>query len=1158
MDPYAAPAAVDVAAIHLVPDLLCLEWILANHENPQGAYQAGFAGDGVRVAILDTGIDLTHPDLTPNLDVGLGENCMTPGQPPQDGHGHGTHVAGTVAAADNDLGVIGVAPHARLVPFKVLDDSGSGEWSNLICAVDIITGYATDADPSNDIRVANMSLGDVGGIGTCTDGSIREAICTSVAAGVTYIAAAGNSTVDASGFIPAAFPEVIAVSAVTDLDGEPGGNGGCWLFFYYCDDTLAEFSNYGATIDVAAPGTQIYSDWTGGGYATEMGTSMASPHVAGVAALLLSAFPTLTPADIEDRLKTTGECPNGAFADADGTGDCTGKGQWGNDPDGIAEPLVNAVNALQGGIPGDRRPTVHITAPVDGSSVNGPIVVTASATDDVGVTKVEFSVNGVLAATDTDGTNGWSMPWDPATVDAGVYSFTAKATDTAGQTSKNVVSVQARANVQGNWVGNFGVDGYVLANWNGDDTDLSSLPAGATFTIEQGARYTWADTTTEVRALVDPTGTERRSQTWYDVNEFRAHLSFAAAYTGTLHLYALDWDAYGGNRYETVTVDDGHGPQTVQLTNSFIDGAWIHAPITVAAGGTVAIDIRKVSGESAVVAGLFLGGPGSIPPPPPGPPPPTVDRPGVQGTWVGNYGNDGYVLGDWTGSGELVSLPAGVTYTLEQGSRYSFAAPTTDVRALQSPNAVERRARTWFDGSQIRIRLTFASAYAGDLHLYALDWDSYGPRGEKVSVDDGQGQRGATLAAGSFVQGTWVHFAISVPAGGSVVIKVDRTAGGNGVLAGLFLGGPGPLPPPPPPPLTVDLPGVKGTWVGTYGSDGYVLANWTGSGELVSLPAGVTYTLEQGSRYSWAAPTTDVRALQSPDAVERRARTWFDSSEIRVRLTFTAAYTGTLNAYAVDWDSYGPRGENVSIDDGRGLRTASLAANSFVQGAWVHGSIVVPAGGAVVVTVNKTTGGNGVLSGLFLDPAAPATAPGAPTGLTATAGNGQVGLTWTAPSSDGGSPITGYTATASPGGATCSVGGSTLGCTISGLTNGTTYSFTVRATNAVGTGPASAPATATPATVPGAPRNLNAKPGSPRGVSLTWQAPTSNGGAAITGYRIYRSTSTGTETFLIAVGTVTSFTDTTTTSGGRYYYKVTAVNAVGEGPQSAEANARAK
>ncbi len=130
--------------------------------------------------------------------------------------------------------------------------------------------------------------------------------------------------------------------------------GGCWLFFFFCDDTLAELSNFGATIDVTAPGTQITSDWTGGGYATEMGTSMASPHVAGVAALMVAANPSLKPADIEALLKTSGECPNGALVDADGRGDCVGKGQWGNDHDGNAERLVNALNAVEdaGGTPG--------------------------------------------------------------------------------------------------------------------------------------------------------------------------------------------------------------------------------------------------------------------------------------------------------------------------------------------------------------------------------------------------------------------------------------------------------------------------------------------------------------------------------------------------------------------------------------------------------------------------------------------------------------------------------------------------------------------------------------------------------------------------------------------------------------------------------------
>ena len=152
---------------------------------------------------------------------------------------------------------------------------------------------------------------------------------------------------------------------------------------------------------------------------------MASPHVAGVAALLKSAYPSLTPADVQDLLKTTGSCPNGQLADADGTGTCAGKGQWGNDPDGIAEPLVNALNAVAGGTPGDRRPTVHITSPAGGAAVSGVVSVTATATDDVGVTRVEFLVNGRLVATDTNGADGWSTTWDASAVDGGYYTFTA-------------------------------------------------------------------------------------------------------------------------------------------------------------------------------------------------------------------------------------------------------------------------------------------------------------------------------------------------------------------------------------------------------------------------------------------------------------------------------------------------------------------------------------------------------------------------------------------------------------------------------------------------------------------------------------------------------------------------------------------------------------
>lgn len=282
-------------------------------------------GTGVNVAVIDTGIDLTHPDLAANI-VG-GKNCST-GKSYSDGNGHGSHVAGTIAAVNNTTGVVGVAPEAKLWAVRVLNNAGSGSWSSVICGIDFVTSKA----PANGgpITVANMSLGgtgsDDGNCGLSNNDALHQAICRSVAAGVTYLVAAGNETDNSSKHVPAAYDEVITVSALSDSDGKSGGTGGAPS----CrtsekDDYFASFSNYGADVDIAAPGVCILSTWKGGGYNTISGTSMASPHVAGVAALYIATHPGATPAQVRSALIAA------AFA-----------GPIAGDPDSTKEGVVNA------------------------------------------------------------------------------------------------------------------------------------------------------------------------------------------------------------------------------------------------------------------------------------------------------------------------------------------------------------------------------------------------------------------------------------------------------------------------------------------------------------------------------------------------------------------------------------------------------------------------------------------------------------------------------------------------------------------------------------------------------------------------------------------------------------------------------------------------
>ncbi len=236
----------------------------STQETPWGITRVGGPGDGTGKTawIIDTGIDLDHPDL--NVDVGRSANFARGGKGPDDGNGHGTHVAGTVAAINNNIDVVGVAAGATVVAVRVLDNSGSGTISGVTAGVDYVAANASNGD------VANMSL-----TGTGHWNSLHNAVASAAQGGIKFSLAAGNAGSNASGYEPAHVNHnnVYTVSAIAS------------------NDCLASWSNYGnPPVDYAAPGVGVLSTKKGGGTTTYSGTSMAAPHVAGI--LLLGSIRT--------------------------------------------------------------------------------------------------------------------------------------------------------------------------------------------------------------------------------------------------------------------------------------------------------------------------------------------------------------------------------------------------------------------------------------------------------------------------------------------------------------------------------------------------------------------------------------------------------------------------------------------------------------------------------------------------------------------------------------------------------------------------------------------------------------------------------------------------------------------------------------------------
>ncbi|MCT7352187.1 S8 family peptidase [Streptomyces sp. 15-116A] len=282
------------------------------------------AGQGVTAYVIDTGVRITHSDFGGRASNGY--DAIDNDNTAQDGHGHGTHVAGTVAG-----NAYGVAKKAKVVAVRVLDNSGSGTTAQVVAGIDWVARNAVKP------AVANMSLG--GGADSALDTAVRNAI----ASGVTFVVAAGNESTNASTKSPARVTEAITVGATTSSDAR------------------ASYSNYGSVLDIFAPGSSITSAWRTSDTATNTisGTSMASPHVAGAAALHLAANPTATPAQVSSALTSAATT-----------------GVVGNPGSGSPNRLLYVGGGGTTPPPGDRFENTEGAAIADNSTVESPVTVT--------------------------------------------------------------------------------------------------------------------------------------------------------------------------------------------------------------------------------------------------------------------------------------------------------------------------------------------------------------------------------------------------------------------------------------------------------------------------------------------------------------------------------------------------------------------------------------------------------------------------------------------------------------------------------------------------------------------------------------------------------------------------------------------------------------
>ena len=935
------------------------------------SYTYNTDGTGVSAYIIDTGVYSAHSEFTGRVVNGF--TAINDGKGSDDCHGHGTHVAGTVAGT-----VYGVAKKATIIPVRVLSCSGSGSYSGVIAGIDWTVGHHQAGVPA----VANMSLG--GG----ASATVNAAVARAVADGITYVVAAGNENTSACLRSPASAPDAITVAASTSSDAR------------------ASFSNWGPCVDVFAPGQSITSAYIGSTTRTASmsGTSMASPHVAGVAALYLASNPSATPATVTSTLlnaATRGIVTN------PGTGTqnlLIYSASFEPAPPG----LPAAATGLQG-TPGNSTVALTWTAP----TYNGG----AAITDYV----IEYSMNNSSSWTSfNDGVSATPSATVSGLTNGTMYAFRVSAVNSVGRgpssstiavtpnipglpgAPRYLSSVVGRERVSLNWftpatIGGGAITDYVVeystdsgATWTTFVDGVSTSRSAVVSPLTAGTTYTFRVSAVNIAGTGSASNTVIAIPLSFNPPSAVRNITASSRLLGAYVYWSSPLDN-GGSPITSYTVD-----WSTDGGSTWVGSVRVNAPLSyVSLTGLTGDVLHTIRVRAMNAYGTSQDASTTVTP---------------QGLRVPSEPRNPFVNVGYNSASIYWSTPVnngGATIT-GYHVEHSVDAGATWTRSALLPSYQRYLSLTGLAG--------------GVAHKFrVLAVNSVGNSAPSVVVDKTPLAPSAPTAPRNlygFLSSNIAYLSWSTPVanGGSVITGyVVQMSTDNGATWST---------------ATTTTAALRSARVsGLVGGTAYAF-------RVLAVNAVGTST---ASNTVTLTPTI-VGLPRPPASISAVVNTTSGTVSWSAVTSTVAPITDYVVEYSVNnsgvWSVWN---DGVSTNTSATLTGMTPDVPVSLRVKAVNSVGTSPASVTVTVT-----------------PRAAATAPSAPQNVQATAGDTRATVRWSAPSNNGGAVVSLYTVTATPGGATCTAS-SVLACVVNGLTNGVAYTFTVTATNSVGTSPSSDP-----------------------------------------------------------------------------------------------------